>query len=484
MKRLERAVEWLRPLVDTKAWDYCVVWKLGDDPSRFIEWLGCCCNGGGDGGNSAGQYKFDNVKEEKREDEDLAQFCRDIHLKHVVRTKSCEALAKFPAYMPLYSGIHGEVVISNQPKWINNHDSAPDSISSLKLVGTQVLIPVTSGLIELFAARRIEEDQRLVHLIKMKCNITIEQEAMAAKAYFSVGKNDKSEREDDVQKLSNFSHLLCFNPQIRVLPSVTQPAANPSFEGSSSSSNPEHPVSDTHSCHLYPNEKSKQLIHPASGSRKSKYSDHFLSKQGGSFSECNNKIAKPTQKSERLANQSKNLLAERNRRFRIREGFHVLRAIVPKITKMDKASVLGDAIDYICELLKEVNKLQDEFREIEEEEKKGYREKQEALQQNSNTWTFVDKNQCFSYLGGNNKAEMLVEVKEIGSRVFLIKFCSKWKRGGFRRLIEVVNSWELQVLDANMTTFHGNVLAILTVEAAKNDVHPRRMTESLIELTM
>lgn len=36
MRGLERAVECLKPLVDSKDWDYCVVWKLGDDPSRFL----------------------------------------------------------------------------------------------------------------------------------------------------------------------------------------------------------------------------------------------------------------------------------------------------------------------------------------------------------------------------------------------------------------------------------------------------------------
>lgn len=34
MRHLETPVEWLRPFVESKAWDYCVVWKLGDDPSR------------------------------------------------------------------------------------------------------------------------------------------------------------------------------------------------------------------------------------------------------------------------------------------------------------------------------------------------------------------------------------------------------------------------------------------------------------------
>lgn len=34
MGALERVMELLRPLVKNKEWDYCVIWKLGDDPSR------------------------------------------------------------------------------------------------------------------------------------------------------------------------------------------------------------------------------------------------------------------------------------------------------------------------------------------------------------------------------------------------------------------------------------------------------------------
>ncbi|TYH73862.1 hypothetical protein ES332_D05G357600v1 [Gossypium tomentosum] len=106
MRGFDRAVEWLRPFVDSKGWDFCVVWKLGDDPSRFIEWKDCCCSA------------CFNVKVEK--DESQKPFCRDGHFQHSIRSKACEALSHFPFAISLYAGIHGEVAMSNQPSWVNH----------------------------------------------------------------------------------------------------------------------------------------------------------------------------------------------------------------------------------------------------------------------------------------------------------------------------------------------------------------------------
>ncbi|RZB51970.1 Transcription factor bHLH90 [Glycine soja] len=91
-------VDWHRTLVKTSAWDYVVVWKYGDDPTRFIEWVGCCCSGS----------CIDVVKpeEEKAEVCNMAPICRDdhFHFQHPVRTKACEALAQLPFALSLYSG--------------------------------------------------------------------------------------------------------------------------------------------------------------------------------------------------------------------------------------------------------------------------------------------------------------------------------------------------------------------------------------------
>ncbi|CAN6908209.1 unnamed protein product [Brassica oleracea var. botrytis] len=169
MRGVERVKEFLRPLVDSRDWDFCVIWKLGDDPSRFIEWVGCCCSGSYTDTN----IKHENVEEEEEEEErqKMGSICRDEHNKHHIRSLSCEALSRFPLFIPLYPGIHGEVVMSKSPKWLVN--SSPGSKQDI--FRTRVLVPVRDGLVELFSFMMKPVDESMVDLIISRCNAFLEQ---------------------------------------------------------------------------------------------------------------------------------------------------------------------------------------------------------------------------------------------------------------------------------------------------------------------
>ncbi|KAL9236023.1 hypothetical protein vseg_010736 [Gypsophila vaccaria] len=61
------------------------------------------------------------------------------------------------------------------------------------------------------------------------------------------------------------------------------------------------------------------------------------------------------------------VLAERRRREKLNEKFIILRSLVPFVTKMDKASILGDTIEYLKQLRKKIQDLEAQGKQIDPE---------------------------------------------------------------------------------------------------------------------
>ncbi|CAO2837789.1 unnamed protein product [Amaranthus hypochondriacus] len=59
--------------------------------------------------------------------------------------------------------------------------------------------------------------------------------------------------------------------------------------------------------------------------------------------------------------------AERERRDKLNQKFYALRAVVPYVSKMDKASLLSDAVSYINELKSQISSLEEKVRVINEQ---------------------------------------------------------------------------------------------------------------------
>nr|BAE20058.1 bHLH transcription factor [Lilium hybrid division I] len=73
------------------------------------------------------------------------------------------------------------------------------------------------------------------------------------------------------------------------------------------------------------------------------------------------KFQKGTLQEELSANH---VLAERRRREKLNERFIILRSLVPFVTKMDKASILGDTIEYVNQLRRRIQDLEARNRQM------------------------------------------------------------------------------------------------------------------------
>ncbi|CAN0923995.1 Transcription factor bHLH90, partial [Linum grandiflorum] len=395
---MESVIALLRPIVDCRAWDYCVVWKLTPVPSRFLEWIGCCCSGAKD------------AKQEDAEDA-IGPFCRDVSSKHRIGSMACLALARFPSFMPLYPGVHGAVAISSQYSWIHC-----DAQNHFELGGTRVLIPVY-------------EDDRIVDLIVTHCNTLLYGMIMKEQNLVTSNLN---EFEGLLQSPSCSSSSLFKRSSSISIPSNVYPLLDRSYSALSASAS-------------------------ASSSKAPQLTDNSV----------NTKVAKSNEKPTRNRPTSKNLITERNRRNKIQQRLFALRSLVPKISKMDKASIIGDAVDYIIELQNERKKLEEELDQLEEQE----------AEQTKN----ISSNLPTAVVVKTEMIEVDLDVITIGPKEFLIRLLHQQRKGGLVKLMETLSSLGLEVLDANITNLHGNVLNILRVRG-NEVITQRKLRDRLVML--
>lgn len=219
----------------------------------------------------------------------------------------------------------------------------------------------------------------------------------------------------------------------------------------------------------------------------------------------------------------KNLMAERRRRKKLNDRLYVLRSLVPNISKMDRASILGDAIEFVNKLQHQVKELQEELEKTtsSEDEEGGKQtngnveddEIQNHTNSNSNsnilnhqavlavlkeqsvinkhTKGVVEQDQDHdgdpnskktrTELDGSGGAkqghrahssdengeppmEVQVEVFQVSRNGFFLKVFCQYKAGGFVKLMEDLNSLGFEVTNANVTTFTKLVLNVLKIE--------------------
>ncbi|KAK1376126.1 transcription factor MYC2-like [Heracleum sosnowskyi] len=144
--------------------------------------------------------------------------------------------------------------------------------------------------------------------------------------------------------------------------------------------------------------------------------------------------------------------AERQRREKLNSRFYALRAVVPHVSKMDKASLLGDAVSYI-------NDLKTKLEEFESQVVMS--QKNEPPQQNnvsspSGISDVVDETTAMS-----NNDEM--EVKLVGTDAMIRVQCKNTNHPG-AKLMDALRQLELQVNHASMSTFDNMMLLDVVIK--------------------
>ncbi|XWS49563.1 hypothetical protein CRYUN_Cryun12cG0013800 [Craigia yunnanensis] len=152
--------------------------------------------------------------------------------------------------------------------------------------------------------------------------------------------------------------------------------------------------------------------------------------------------------------------AERQRREKLNQRFYALRAVVPNVSKMDKASLLGDAISYINELR---TKLQNADSEKEELQKQLDEMKELASKVSCSAPPPPDQELKISNHLGNKLIELDIDVKIIGWDAMIRIQCSK-KNHPAARLMAALKELDLDVHHASVSVVNDLMIQQATVK--------------------
>ncbi|CAN1229335.1 Transcription factor bHLH35, partial [Linum grandiflorum] len=168
---------------------------------------------------------------------------------------------------------------------------------------------------------------------------------------------------------------------------------------------------------------------------------------------------------------SKNIVSERNRRKKLNERLFALRAVVPNISKMDKASIIKDAINYIQELHDLERRMQAEIAHLELESsglRKGiYEMELEDLPLLLRSKKKKVEDDRFYDASPIELLELRVAYMR-EKTVYVSLTCGK-RSDTMVRLCEMFESLKLKVITANMTTVSGRLLITVFVQAEKEE---------------
>ncbi|KAI3448209.1 hypothetical protein Pfo_004874 [Paulownia fortunei] len=189
-----------------------------------------------------------------------------------------------------------------------------------------------------------------------------------------------------------------------------------------------------------------------------------------------NFILKPCQGVKRISTNTRldqaqdHIIAERKRREKLSQRFIALSALIPGLKKMDKASVLGDAVKYL-------KQLQEKVKILEEQTKKRSMESVVFVKKYELCADGENSSSDESFSSGPIVTEPLPEIQArfCNKDVLIIIHCEK-RKGILEKAVAEIEKQHLSVVNSCVMTFGDSTLNI-TLLAQKDEEFAMNMKE-------
>jgi len=184
---------------------------------------------------------------------------------------------------------------------------------------------------------------------------------------------------------------------------------------------------------------------------------------------------------------SRSVAAERTRRRKVNELLMSLRALVPNVSKMDKSSIISDAVDYIQSLQKQMKETGVDICALQSNTVQLSRSSTSQPISSSRPIESVDvgdyekrptksqAHQCFKILE--------LDVNKVEEKTFLVRISCKKEPGAVTHFLEALESFELDIINASHITLKTCILITVLAEAVNWELmQEKEIKKNIVEV--